>query len=95
MSDGSLDFGHFARKDDWGLTREERLEVKIETLRVAVREAHELLATVGGVIKDGEQRMPVGVHGTSGIARYLTASFVQKCADWCARNSIANKSGAP
>jgi hypothetical protein len=49
----------------------------------ALDKAHALLSVVAGVVKDGEQRMPIGVHADEGgIARYLTASFVKKCADW-------------
>ena len=59
---------------------------EVATLVAALEKAHALLVCVAGVVRDGEQRMPVGVHapdGQGGVARYLTASFVKKCADWC------------
>ena len=62
------------------------VEAQVEILAASCRaldKAHALLSVVAGVVKDGEQRMPIGVHGNDGIARYLTASFVKKCADWC------------
>ena len=57
---------------------------EIATLCEALDKAHALLRAVAGVVRGGEQRMPVGIHAADGgIARYLTASFVQKCAVWC------------
>lgn len=57
--------------------RDERLE-----------EAHKLLSAIAGAVNEGEQRLPVGLHAEGGgIARYLTASFVKRCADWCAEAS--------
>ena len=86
MSGDFTDFSQFARLSDWSLTREEKLEAKIEQLCASLAEARGLLSAIAGAVKDGEQRMPVGVHGGRGVARYLTAAFVQKCADWCAQN---------
>jgi len=65
---------------------QELMQNKDDEIRViceALDKAHALLSVVGGVVREGEQRMPVGVHGQEGVARYLTASFVQKCAAWC------------
>lgn len=56
---------------------------EIAALCEALDKAHALLSVVAGAVKDGQQCMPVGVHGEVGVARYLTASFVQRCADWC------------
>ena len=53
-------------------------------LVVVLDKAHALLSSVAGVVRDGEQRLPVGIHAEGGgIARYLTAAFVRRCADWC------------
>ena len=69
---------------------------EIATLCKALDKAHELLSAVAGVVKDGEQRMPVGVHANEGgVARYLTASFVAKCADWCENEYTPHGVGAP
>ena len=53
-------------------------------LVVVLDKAHALLSSVAGAVRDGEQRLPVGIHAEGGgIARYLTAAFVRRCADWC------------
>lgn len=67
---------------------------EIETLCALLDKAHALLSVVAGVIKDGSQRMPVGVHAPDGgVARYLTASFVAKCADWCENEYSPHEGG--
>lgn len=45
--------------------------------RKRIEDAKQLLSVIA---KAG---CPVGVHADAGIARYLTATFVQKCRDWC------------